>query len=373
MKLVSRALLTCSSLILLLVCACSPTNTPLPAEIPTATAPPVPSPTPFSLSEYGTYYVGTQTFTATDTKRDNRQVAITVWYPAIPSTNSMMGMPRKDAEPDRSGGPYPLILSSTKMAEILAPHVVSHGFTWASVDHIDAYMVFYKGAIDQPLDILFALDQVAANPPEDLQGMIDAQHAGTIGYSFDGFNSLAMSGARVDPEYFLAQCPTPDATTEEILGNLSAFSCAPARDWENFTALLGISISTGEDRLWQPLTDARIRAVMPMACEGWWLFGERGLAAVDRPILIIDGANDELYKENVLIYEHLGTSDKTFISFIGKDHMMVYEQASIQRMAQFAVAFFGYHLQGNENLAYYFSEDFVTQQEGLAFGVYTGE
>jgi predicted dienelactone hydrolase len=373
MKHVAGALLTCSFLILLLFGACRPIDTPTPAELQPIAPAPTASPSSSSLSEYGKYYAGTHTFTATDTKRGDRQVGITVWYPAIPSSNSMMGMARKDAEPDRSGGPYPLILSSTKVAEILAPRVVSHGFTWASVDHIDTYMSFNKGAIDQPLDILFTLDQVATNPPEDLEGMIDALHAGTIGYSFDGFNSLVMSGARVDPEYYLAQCPNPDEVTKAILGNLSAFSCAPARGWDNFTAQLGESITISEDGLWQSLTDERIRAVMPMACEGWWLFGEKGLAAVNRPVLIIDGVNDKLYKENALIYEHLGTSDKTFISFIGKDHMMIYDQADIARMAQFAVAFFGFYLQRNENLAYYFSEDFVAEQDGLAFGVYTGK
>ncbi len=180
------------------------------------------------------------------------------------------------------------------MADTLAPYLVSHGFTWASVDGIDTYFAFYEGAIDQPLDILFALDQVADHPPEGLEGMIDAERAGTIGYSFDGFNSLAMSGARIDPEYYLAQCPTPDATTEAILSDLSAFTCGPARKWDEFAAHVDPSITASEDGLWQPLTDERIRAVMPMAGEGWWLFGERGLAAVDRPILIIVATEDEL-------------------------------------------------------------------------------
>jgi hypothetical protein len=34
------------------------------------------------------------------------------------------------------------------------------------------------------------------------------------------------------------------------------------------------------------------------------------------------------------------------------------------------VAFFGYHLQGWEEYAKYFSEDFVTQYEDLAWGIY---
>ena len=42
-------------------------------------------------------------------------------------------------------------------------------------------------------------------------------------------------------------------------------------------------------------------------------------------------------------------------------------------MAHFAVAFFGYHLQGREDLGFYFSEEFVGQHDNLAWGVYPGE
>jgi predicted dienelactone hydrolase len=281
--------------------------------------------------------------------------------------------PILDANPYLRGAPYPLILSSTKVARIFAPYLVSRGFSWVSVDGIDSYLAFYEGAIDQPLDILFALDQVATHPPEGLDGMINTERAGVMGYSFDGFNSLAMSGARIDPEYYLAQCPTPDAATEAILGGMSAFGCNPASKWDEFTSHIGEPITTSEDGLWQPLTDQRIRAVMPMASEGWWLFGDKGLAAADRPVLIIDGTIDELYKENVLIYKHLGTSDKALISFVGQNHMMVYDPEMVSRMAHFAVAFFGYHLQGRQDLAQYFSEDFVTQQDDLFWGAYPGE
>jgi predicted dienelactone hydrolase len=205
-----------------------------------------------------------------------------------------------------------------------------------------------------------------------LDGLIDSEHAGTIGYSFDGFNSLAMSGARIDPEYYLAQCPNPDATTEAILSDLSSFNCVPARKWDSFTAHVSESITATEDGLWQPLTDKRIRAVMPMAGEGWWLFGERGLAAVDRPVLIIVATEDVLYKENVLIYEHLGTSDRTLISFVGETHGSMLNPPLPERMAHFATAFFGYHLQGREDYAAYFSQEFVGQHDDLAWGVYEG-
>ena len=334
-------------------------TTPKPAVTPpssaTATvAPATPQTIAFPLAEPGPYRVGKRRVEFEDTSRNRRSVRVTVWYPALAPTGSK-GDPLEaamDLPPDISDAPYPLLLSSTVMADILAPYLVSHGFTWASVDIINSYPEFCDKSLNHPLDIRFALSQVAVNPPEGLTGMIDADHAGAIGYSFDGFNTLALSGARVDPEYYLAQCPTPDATTATVIASgLSAFDCAPAAAWDDFAALAGEAITTSGDGLWQPITDERIRAVMPLAGEGWWLFGERGLAAVDRPALMLVATEDELYPENVLIFKHLGTPDKTLISFIGRDHMMMVEdEEAIAGMAHFATAFFGHHLQERADL-----------------------
>jgi hypothetical protein len=322
------------------------------------------------LSERGPYHVGTRRLSFKDASRDGRNVGITVWYPALLPSDSTSSRPTADADPDTSSAPYPLILSSTKVANIFAPYLVSRGFVWASVNGIDTYAHMNAQMVDQPLDILFTLNQVASSPPESLQGMIDSEHAGVIGYSFDGYNALALSGARLDPEHYLAQCPHPDPTTEPlILSEYTAFDCAPARAWDDFASHAGAAITASEDGMWQPLTDGRIRAVMPMAGEGWWLFGEKGLAAVDRPVLIIVATGDELYPENALIFEHLGTPDKALISFVGPAHMMVYDDAMVARMAHFAVAFFGFHLQGRTDLAWYFSKDFVARQDDLAWGV----
>ncbi|MCU0522826.1 MAG: hypothetical protein MUF84_19320 [Anaerolineae bacterium] len=344
----------------------------------TATALPGPAPTPIPLplSELGPYSAGKRSYVAEDPARGNREVPITVWYPAVRpegATQTAFWVDR-GWDPDPSGAPYPLLVSSTKVANIFAPYLISHGFAWVSVDGIDSYPQMRDEMYNQPMDILFALNEVATHPSEGLEGMIDADRAGAIGYSFDGYNTLAMSGARVDPDYYRAQCAAPDTTTTEvILSRLSAFSCDPAKDWDAFAARAGDSLTTSDDGLWQPMADPRIRAVMPMACEGWWLFGERGLAAVDRPTLMLVSTDDELYAENMLIYEHLGAPDKAFISFVGRDHMMIYDTDMVARMAHFAVAFFGVHLQGREDLRQYFSEQFISQYDDLAWGAAEGE
>ena len=307
--------------------------------------------------------------TLPDPARVDRPVSIRVWYPALqPSVPTDGPGFLKDAPPDPSGGPYPVILSSSKIATIFAPYLVTHGFAWVSVDGLDSYPRMSLEMIDQPLDILFALDHVASGPPDGLEGMLDTDHAGVIGYSFDGYNALAMSGARIDSAYYLGSCPTADAMAGLSGGQLSAFDCAPALVWDEYVERAGDAIAPGEGGLWRPMSDERIRAAMPMAGEGWWLFGERGLAAVDRPVLMLAADGDALYAENARIYDHLGTSDKTFISFLGEDHLMVLDQRMVERMAHFATAFFGYHLAGREEMAPLFSEAFVAGHEDLAWG-----
>lgn len=73
------------------------------------------------------------------------------------------------------------------------------------------------------------------------------------------------------------------------------------------------------------------------------------------------------------IYDHLGTPDKAMISFIGEEHSMVESDEPAAQMKHFAAAFFGYYLQGKTDYLDYFSEEFVSGRDGLAWGVYTGE
>jgi len=318
-----------------------------------------PEPCSYPLSDPGPYNVGKLTLEFEDPSRENRPVGIRVWYPVDSSR-----------EPDFSGASYPLILSSAKVGNELALYLVKHGFVWAGVTRIDTYRHMNLEMIDQPLDILFALDQLAYNPPAELEGLIDTDQVGVIGYSFDGNNALALCGARIDPDHYLSQCPDPDAITQASLDGYSAFSCGPAGEWEAFTAHVSDAITNSEDGLWQPITDPRIRAVIPMAAEGWWLFGEQGLAAVDRPVLMIVGVDDGLYTENVAIFEHLGASDNILLSFVDQDHMMIYKGFIKERMAHFAAAFFGVHLQGRDELSDLLSEELFNQCSDVAWGVY---
>lgn len=158
------------------------------------------TPIPMPLSQPGPYFVGRRMYTL---ESQEKELKITVWYPAI-KPEGYAGTVANKAAPDPSGAPYPLLLSSTMSGNEFAAHLVSHGFVAAGVDGLGPSEAWGPWLIDYPKKIVFMLDQIAAQPLEGLDGIIDAEHAGVYGYSFDGYDALALSGARVDPEYYLA-------------------------------------------------------------------------------------------------------------------------------------------------------------------------
>jgi predicted dienelactone hydrolase len=332
---------------------------------------------PFPLSEPGAYDFGIHlSHDVVDATRADRKISVQVWYPALPPDEETSSAGNYDAKPDISGAPYPLILCSAKAGDYFGPHLASHGFVVAGVNWQNSADHWGPWLIDYPLDVLAALDYIASTPLEGLEGMIGAENAGVMGYSFDGYVALALSGARVDPSFYLSQCAEAATASAPLPAWWIDYVSNMTGGWDAFVANAGPAITTSDDGLWQPITDERIRAVMPMAPEGAWLFGERGLATVDRPTLIIGATADEINiydVEAAYVYEHLGTPDKAMISFVGQGHLMIFNADPVARMKHFAVAFFGEHLQGRANYADYYSKRFVERRANLAWGVYQGE
>jgi len=354
---------------------------PLAATIaPTAAQEPV----PFPLSEPGAYYTGKRTFTFEDASRGGREIGVTVFYPAVlpegsKGTKLLAGTNR---DPDLSGAPYPLILTERDSGDLIfKTHLATHGFVMAIVRPplpIDDVGVIDTGIVDIPRDFLFTLDQLASNSLEGLEGVIDSEHVGVTGHSWGGATSLALSGVRIDPEFYLSFCEeqAPAIQAQVSWKDYTEYSCSLAEKWDEFASYVGEEITASEDGLWQPVTDERIRAVLPIAPDGAWFYGERGLAMADRPMLIIAPAADEYtpYQiETAFIFEHVGSPDRFMISFVGRGHMFVLDPEQALRLHHFATAFFSTYLQGKSEYRDYFSEEFVSQFEDLAWGVYQGE
>jgi predicted dienelactone hydrolase len=375
--------------------AAPPTNPPSkPALIPTippathtVAAPaatqalllPAPSAGAFPLAEAGPYFPGRRRYTLQKSEAlGGGEMMIAVWYPAEKPAD-FAGTLAQDAPADRSGAPYPLLLMSSLMGNEFAPHLASHGFVVAGVNDQGPQDKFGLYLIDYPREILLMLEQLASHPPAELAGVYDAENSGALGYSFSGHNTLFLGGARVDPQFYQAKCAEGPALGSSPVDNITIeqtynYFCEMAPRWDEFAAHAGAEITTSQDGLWQPLSDERIRAIMPMAPDGPWEFGERGLAAITLPALMICGTDDsrdtDYVQSCVYTFEHLGSQEKGLISFVDQRHLMIFDKDPKARMEHFIVAFFGDHLQGKTEYREYYSADFVNQFSDLVYGVY---
>ncbi len=332
---------------------------------------------PFPLSEQGPYQYGQLNLLKTDeqyifadSNRQNRLVGITIWYPAFVDE----GKSPSNAKPDDSGAPYPLILSSAKVGGIFGAHLASHGFVYIGINGQDSADHWGQWLLDYPHDVLFILNQISTSPLAGLEGMIDTDNAGSMGYSFDSITALTMGGARIDPEFYQTQCaiaatmnPKPEDWWVDYICNMDG-------GWDAFEANAGKAMTASTDGLWQAITDTRIKAVMPMAPEGAWLFGPRGLASLKVPALIVSAAEDDINYyalEAVPIFEQLGSKQKMMISFIDQGHMMIYDDEPVMKMTHLAAAFFGYYLQGKTDYQAYLTEKTINCTNTLTWGVYS--
>ncbi len=321
------------------------------------------------LSEAGPYAVGTRDMTFTDESRDAREIEITLWYPASEET--------EDAAPDLGDAPYPLILYThghnghRKELMYLTQHLASYGFVVAAMGQKGNPGFSPLDVVDQPLDVLFVLDQLASLSTDDFVGMIDTDHSGVTGYSGGGYTTVAVSGAQWDSNYHAEWCAKNSTVYPGACGGEQVMDQVHA-----YRAQFGPQPAEGE--LWSPLTDERIKAALPIAGCAGPVFGERGLASATIPMLLMAGTADGLapYEwDGVFVYEHWGSSERYLLSFIGADHLFGYTSTSGYKsvVLHFATAFFGYYLQGREDYAQYLTEDYVNSIEGLAWGPYVRE
>jgi predicted dienelactone hydrolase len=353
MKQKQQLLFICFVLVLLLGACAKNTSAPKPPlifEIPDTELP---------LSEDGPYdHSILFNVNYVDPQRENREVSIVIFYPV------------DDDQPDLRGAPFPLIIGDHIMAHTFGDQLASHGFVVAG---LNLPLNFSEGdeVIHQPLDFLFMINQLTENPPGPLTGLIDTDHVGHWGYSGGGRVSLTLAGAQIDPNYYLENCKNPENFEIDYGEHNIEWMCEPYKHWDELIKEAGQLFVETEDGLWKPITDERIIAIIPMSSMGDWLFGPDGLAQVDKAVLVTAGTNEGArYEDCFRTFEEIGSSEKFFVSFVGRDHNMIGLLPVRHQMSHLAIAFFSYHLKGKEEYRQYFSEDYISQIEGLAWGWY---
>lgn len=293
---------------------------------------PRPDAPPYGLR--GSYAVGVRDF-AIDTP--GRQITVTVWYPALnPEAaeesvtyfDPAAGFPTggralSDADPDLSGGPYPLVLYSPCawgppwISSFFTEHLVSHGFVVMATQPEDSWeTVFestYRSEISRPQELIALLDfaEVLTAPEGDMAGLIDMEHVAATGWSFGGQTALEMGGARLNlaewQETFCVDFPD-DGDCKDY----------PAH-FEEMAALAGLEAVP--DGLWPDWSNPRVDAVIA-AAPGVVTLGGGGLEAMNRPIMLLVGTNDAVASmlEYRQVYETLPALNKTRVFFENADH-----------------------------------------------------
>lgn len=259
------------------------------------------------LAQRGDYGVGVQTLELVHpdqvdvlrlvndaNARYDRPLTIEIWYPAIildgeselteyqsylgradqdnvePFT--FMGRALRDAEPNTTGGEYPLVIVShgylgiRYMMAYLTENLASKGIVVVAIDHTDSTFAdtdnFFSTLLNRSLDQTFVLDEIAKLSEGDsfLNGLVDANNTAIIGYSMGGYGALNSAGAgynailqgffpAIEPR--MAGNPDYEASLDERIkaivvfapwgGDLSAFGLADTGVWDA-EAFAGIEI-----------------------------------------------------------------------------------------------------------------------------------
>jgi CubicO group peptidase (beta-lactamase class C family)/predicted dienelactone hydrolase len=300
----------------LILSACQPV---LPMEAPAAptTTAPVPHTPRFDAPPYGVrgpYAVGVQDFMIEPTEEGERPIPASVWYPALnpdgqaESATYMLnfgnpnfpdfaigGRALRDAQPDASGGPYPLVVYShgltlfRQISSYLAEHLASWGFVVIAGDHEDNWSGLAAGVphnfVVRPKEITRQIDfaETLGASGGELANLIDMEHVGVTGHSFGAETALLMGGAQLNTNMFLNEwCATNPVDALNDCG-------AVATLLDQMVEKAGLE--TVPESLWPDWSDPRVDAVVPLAL-GPQHFGPEGFATVQVPVLLVESELD---------------------------------------------------------------------------------
>lgn len=261
----------------------------------------------------------------------DRRLVVEAWYPALAGTGlvgrsgyegvytrdgvtraTLHGRALRDALPDGSKGPYPLVILSHGypgnrfLMSHLAENLASKGYFVAAIDHRDSTYedqgAFASTLLNRPLDQLFVLGALsrlnAADGGLGLAGMIRADTTAVIGYSMGGYGVVNALGGGFSAAAVKSAIAPPNG----------ALARRRAGEPEYLSSM-----------------DPRVKTGIAIAPWGWnrGFWDEEGLAGIARPILFMAGSVDAEagYSPGVRdIFERAVNSDRALLTFENAGH-----------------------------------------------------
>ncbi len=297
-------------------------------------APPLALPGPFS--------VGVQTLELSDPERvdvlgtiergsvvrHERRLTVEVWYPAVAQQDGagtqyltetrnlevmarLHGAAGRDVEPLQGRGSFPLVILShgypgnRYLMSHLGENLASKGYVVASIDHTDStyrnQQAFASTLYNRAPDQRFVLQALATAGQTDgsfLQGIVDADNTGLIGFSMGGYGLLNNLGASYSEAMIEANGAPPLGLLRE---------------------------HTDASPAYRQGLDARIKAGVAIAPWGMnsGYFTPETLRAIHLPVLFVAGTVDATagYENGTrAIFENTTGAERTLLSFVNGGH-----------------------------------------------------
>ena len=265
-------------------------------------------------SQSSQVYIGQTTIIFQDSVR-NRKLVTEIWYPSATkyaAADSNLQIPFKRELTVRNGQPLqqrmPLIMLSHGSGggrltmEWLAEGLVKNGYMVAAVDHWGNTMdnsiaAEFVRPWQRPKDISFVLSGLLNN--DQFKQIIDAKRIGMIGFSLEGYTTLALAGAQLDLNTLLNYYKTPAGHEEITLPEMPGIADLIFKD---SASLLKSYNDAGE------LKDYRFKAFFAIAPSmGAGFANNTNAVKITGPITILGFSNDRMtpVKTNAMHYHQL--------------------------------------------------------------------
>ena len=218
----------------------------------------------------------------------------------------------RDAAPDASGSPYPLVILShgypgnRYLLSHLGENLASKGFVVASIDHADStyddQKPFASTLYNRPYDQLFVLNEVdrlsRAGSGSFLSRIVDASRTAIVGYSMGGYGLMNVLGAGFSDASVDARNAPPNRLLFERAASNPSFA---------------------------KRADPRIKAAIALA--PWGLpagtWDAEALKAITTPVLFVAGSADDVsgYEKGTRAMFLAATgADRYLLTFLNGSH-----------------------------------------------------
>ncbi|MCH2166049.1 MAG: dienelactone hydrolase, partial [Marinovum sp.] len=262
----------------------------------------------------------------------DRDLTIEVWYPAATGASgdtrhgtvmrdgqteiTLEGQAMRDAAPEDDTYPFVMIShgwpGNRFLLSHLAENLASKGYVVASIDHNEStyrtfqvndnyFATFGSTLVNRPIDqkfVLASVTEMAGDENSFLNGLVDTDTTGLIGYSMGGYGALITAGGGLTQAGVDLPFGAPHGVLELHKSEPNNLAAQP---------------------------DPRIKTIVTFAPWGrnWNIWDAQTLAGVQVPALLIAGSMDDVsgYDTGVrTIWSELLSVDRALLTFDSAGH-----------------------------------------------------